>query len=139
MNRTLESRTRSLATFFLLHSDTNFGQSPDWDGSWETYDPDYEVPSISEFEDRAHDFLLAMGFVFPRINDNMDDEEIMTEFYDAGKAFYGKSNLRTFFRDIYLVLTGRPDGARIGQLVSIWGCDQFRGRINERLGNILEM
>lgn len=135
---TASIRIQNLAAFLCLESDTNFGQPEDWDGSWENYDPTYQVPGPEEFTARAGDFLDAMEYVFPRISDTMDSEELMTVFYDAGKSFYGKANLRTFFRDIYLVLTGRPDGARIGLLVDIWGCDQFRERISDRIGNILE-
>ena len=133
------TRVRNLAAFLCLESDTNFGQPEDWDGSWEDYDPTYQVPTPEDFITRAREFLLAMEYIFPIITDTMDSEQLMTVFYDAGKSFYGQPNLRTFFRDIYLVLTGRPDGARIGLLVNIWGCDQFRERITRRLNTMMEI
>jgi len=121
--------------FVTEYVDTNFGQDPDWDGSWDTYDPDYDVgyPDTQSVLDRAGHFVSAMRKVMPRLESGMTQEELQKEFYDVGNEFYGNSNLRQFFKDIYLVLTGSPNGARIGKLVEIWGTDEFIERMLFRM------
>lgn len=113
-----------VAAYFLLvnHSDDTFEQ---------------EGIPVEEAHAHAQTFIDAMVELMPLLEEGMDAEELMTHFYDVGKTFYGKSNLRNFFRDIYLMLTGRPEGSRIGVMVEIFGVDEFKMRMVRRLSDPL--
>lgn len=95
------------------------------------------IPDVRAERDRALTFIEAMGYLSVVLNADMTEDEIMTRFYDAGKLFYGKPRLRDFFRDFYLMMTGREQGYRIGTYVYIMGVDQFRIAIHRRLSNPL--
>lgn len=113
-----------VAAYFLLvnHSDDNFDQ---------------EGLPVEEAHAHAQTFIDAMLELFPLIEEGMDSEELMTHFYTIGKKYYGKPNLRAFFRDCYLMLTGRPEGSRIGVMVEIFGVDEFKMRMTRRLSDPL--
>jgi len=112
-------RSNNIAAFFALT-----------DYSDDTFDLD---PPLNELNTRAKNFISAMQYVFSNVSNGMESEDIMFHFYEAGKAAYGKSELRVFFRDIYLILQGFPDGVRVGQLAAVWGVDEFKKRMFERM------
>lgn len=102
----------------------------------DNYEDSTNAPSPEEMLARGQRLIDAMQYVFEHL-EGETDEELQKVFYDAGNAFYGKPNLREFFKDIYWVLTGKPDGARIGKLVNIWGIEEFRSRMSLRMSSPL--
>lgn len=109
-----------LAAFFSLikYSDDTF---------------ELECPSADEAYAHADNFIRAMKDVMSRLDDSMDETELMTQFYDVGKQYYSKDTLREYFKDIYYVLHGSPDGVRIGNFVHIFGVEHFRNVMMERI------
>jgi len=114
------------AAFFLLarYSDENFDQTGDL--------------SAEDALLHAQTFIDSILDLFGRINSDMGEVELQTHFYDVGKEYYGgPQNLRAFFRDCYLMLTGRPEGSRIGVMVYILGVDEFKSRMCRRMNDPL--
>jgi lysyl-tRNA synthetase class I len=110
---------RELAAYFALidYSDDTF---------------ELDAP-VAELHERARIFIGAMNDLLPQLEDGHTSEEYMTICYAVGKEHYGKERLRSFFRDVYLVLTGRPEGSRLGLMIEIFGASEFRERMMFRL------
>jgi hypothetical protein len=96
-----------------------------------------EVPlRVEDYDDRASAFLAALGDTLPHLRAEQTPEDMMWYFYEAGKAHYGVSNLRGWFRDIYYLLYQVPDGVRIGNLIEVWGLDNFLEQVRHRLNTV---
>ena len=50
-----------------------------------------------------------------------------------GKAFFGKENLRDWFRTLYETLLGTSQGPRMGSFIALYGVDNSRRLIAEAL------
>lgn len=122
----------ALAAYFYLCE----GRTQD---VWETNRPlqPGEAPvSVEDYHARAGSFLNALEQVLPALTEQQTPEEMMWHFYEAGKAFYGVSNLRSWFRDIYYLLYEVPDGVRVGNLIEVWGLDNFLEQVQLRLTTV---
>jgi hypothetical protein len=92
--------------------------------------------NLEDFRWRAQMFAEAINQVRSNVHAGMAADDIMPHFYEAGKATYSRERLRDWFRDIYLVLSDSPDGVRVGQLVEVWGVDEFFEAIQSRLNSL---
>lgn len=84
----------------------------------------YKIPRTpTNFEkDMLHDFYERISnyknYTF------FDDEmvnEIRSEIFDCGKCFYGKENLREYFKCMYQILLGYDEGPQLHQFVITYG------------------
>jgi lysyl-tRNA synthetase class 1 len=64
---------------------------------------------------------------------NYDPGEIQNIVYEIGKDFYGKENLREWFKALYEILLGTSQGPRMGSFIALYGIDKTRGLIAEAL------
>jgi len=48
-----------------------------------------------------------------------------------------KSQLRTYFRWLYLVVLGAEDGPRWGEFITVYGVDNFVTLVERRFRNLL--
>lgn len=66
-------------------------------------------------------------------------KQYMTLFYDAAKDVFDhdKTQLRTYFAWLYLVLFQRPEGPRWGEFVEIYGADEFVTMARERFASLI--
>jgi lysyl-tRNA synthetase class I len=65
--------------------------------------------------------------------------QYMRLFYEAAKRTfnYDKSQIRTYFRWLYLVVFQKPDGPRWGEFVEIYGVDEFINKVEDRFSNLM--
>jgi len=65
--------------------------------------------------------------------------QYMTLVYNAAKAVFDndKSQLRTYFRWLYLVVLGAEDGPRWGEFITVYGVDNFVALVERRFRNLL--
>lgn len=101
-------------------------------------EPGEASPNPEDYLARADLFIAAMGMVQEHLVP-APSEDMMTVFYDAGKATYGRAQLRDWFRDIYYMLYHRPDGVRVGNLVEVYGVDNFLDQMHQRMQNPLSV
>ncbi len=66
------------------------------------------------------------------------EKEMEAVLYEIGKSVYGteKSQLRNFFRDLYLLCFMRKEGPRLGMFVALAGLDNFKTTLKDRLANL---
>lgn len=64
--------------------------------------------------------------------------QYMTLFYDAAKDVFDHDRrmIRTYFQWLYTVIYHRPEGARWGQIVEIYGAESFREMATTRFGQL---
>jgi lysyl-tRNA synthetase class 1 len=60
-------------------------------------------------------------------------EDIQTLVYEVGKA-HGFEPLRAWFQALYEVLLGQSQGPRFGSFAELYGIEETRGMIAQRLG-----
>lgn len=92
-----------------------------------------EPIDINTYSHRGELFIAGFEYLRDHLRVDMTRDEINTTVYDAGKASYGKEQLRSWFRDFYYVLFQRSEGCRIEQFIQLWGVDRFLDRVDERL------
>jgi lysyl-tRNA synthetase, class I len=61
-----------------------------------------------------------------------ESEAIQFEIYEIGKR-HDFPDLRTWFRSLYEILLGQPDGPRMGTFVKLYGLDETRALIDRVL------
>ena len=61
-------------------------------------------------------------------------EALQDIVFEVGKAFFGKENLRDWFRTLYETLLGTSQGPRMGSFIALYGIDNSRTLIAEALG-----
>jgi lysyl-tRNA synthetase class 1 len=62
-------------------------------------------------------------------------EELQTMVYEIGKdESYGFENLRDWFKALYEILLGSPQGPRMGSFIALYGIDNTRKLIARALG-----
>jgi lysyl-tRNA synthetase class 1 len=64
---------------------------------------------------------------------NLDPTEIQNIVYEVGKEFYGKDNLREWFKALYETLLGTSQGPRMGSFIALYGVDNSLRLIREAL------
>ena len=68
----------------------------------------------------------ALTFLLERLRSlpaDADGETIQTAIYDAGKA-HDFANLRDWFRALYEILLGQPQGPRMGNFIALYGLER---------------
>ncbi|MFC7498829.1 lysine--tRNA ligase [Enterovirga sp. GCM10030262] len=60
-------------------------------------------------------------------------EALQDIVFEVGKAFFGKENLRDWFRTLYETLLGTSQGPRMGSFIALYGVDNSRRLIAEAL------
>lgn len=103
---------------------------------WEVNKPDATGPTVEyivQLQRRSfllHRSLIELFTELRALDEDATDEQFQQVFYNVGKEFFGKDNLRRFFQDIYLLLTRRVDhGSRLGIMVRGLGIDHFEAQI----------
>jgi lysyl-tRNA synthetase class 1 len=76
--------------------------------------------------------LLHLLDRLERLPHEADAETIQTEVYEAGKAA-GFENLRDWFKALYEVLLGQPQGPRMGGFFALYGLDESRAMVRAAL------
>lgn len=87
----------------------------------------YRLPDPSEAP--ALTFLLERLRALPP---DADGETIQTAIYEAGKA-HDFANLRDWFRALYEILLGQPQGPRMGNFIALYGLERSIGLIEKVL------
>lgn len=66
------------------------------------------------------------------------DSDYMTHFYDAAKETFDgdKTQIRTWFTWLYLVIFQRPNGPRWGEFVKFYGVENFVDLVENRFANL---
>lgn len=88
-----------------------------------------------------HDLLVKFLKDVDDLLDRLDERELrndtdfMVDFYDAAKATFDgdKTQIRTWFKWLYLIVFQKPDGPRWGEFVQIYGAKPFREKLYKRL------
>ncbi len=76
--------------------------------------------------------LIEIKSLLLSLAQEIEAEEIQSRIYDVGmKAGY--SNLRDFFRDIYMILLGQEDGPRLGTFFKIYGLSNSADLIQSKI------
>lgn len=65
--------------------------------------------------------------------------QYMSLFYEAAKAVFDqdKSQLRTYFLWLYLVVFQRSEGSRWGEFVEVYGVGEFTQMVRDRFASLL--
>ena len=108
-----------------------------------------EWSSLSESSEspcsaRLERFLVETEALISRLEElELDSEEAasaqyMTEFYDAAKLTFDqdRTQVRTYFRWLYIVLFYREDGPRWGEFVEALGVDSFVELVRRRFADL---
>ncbi|MBB5517273.1 lysine--tRNA ligase [Amphiplicatus metriothermophilus] len=88
----------------------------------------YRAPSEQE---RAA--LAALSARLKEIGEGAEEEVYHTAAFDAGKANGFEKNIRDWFKGLYEVLFGQPEGPRMGPFVRIYGTANTAKLIDEAL------
>lgn len=92
------------------------------------------------FIERTRELLIDLEIRSNHLNDDESvSSQYMVLFYDAAKDIYDhdKKMIREYFRRLYLVAFGYPDGPRWGEFVEIYGVENFIDLIHDRLENLI--
>lgn len=132
------SRETTLAAFFFFQE-------------YKDKDPNEEIPPeiLASYTERGRKFWLGINavcfdldLVFWEANSknavaSLEDSELQSVFYEGAKTYYGESNdqIRSFFKDIYLLLWNNDSGVRMGSFVKLYGIREFISLINDKLVN----
>ena len=88
----------------------------------------YKKPNDSEKK-----ALEALVLILEKCTDDMEPEEIQTLIYTAGKENGYKENLRDWFKLIYEVVFGDPNGPRMGFFISFFGVKETKDLIKSKI------
>jgi lysyl-tRNA synthetase class 1 len=88
----------------------------------------YRLPDAKE-----RTALEALAAALERAPSGASGEELQTIVYEVGKANGFADNLRDWFRAIYEVLLGQPQGPRFGSFVELYGVPETRELIARAL------
>ncbi|MEL6373262.1 MAG: lysine--tRNA ligase [Pseudomonadota bacterium] len=88
----------------------------------------FRAPTAQERE-----ALLALDAALAAAAPDADAETLQSLVYQAGKDNGFADNLRDWFKAIYEVLLGQSQGPRFGSFISLYGRDNTRALIAERL------
>jgi lysyl-tRNA synthetase class 1 len=65
--------------------------------------------------------MLALASLIETRGQIATEEEIQFEVYEVGKSYFGKENLRDWFKALYEVLLGQSSGPRFGAFTVLYG------------------
>jgi lysyl-tRNA synthetase class 1 len=68
-----------------------------------------------------------------RTHGNYDPSEIQNLVYEVGKEFFGKENLRDWFKALYEILLGTSQGPRMGSFIALYGIHESQKLIAQAL------
>jgi lysyl-tRNA synthetase, class I len=87
----------------------------------------YRAPTAQE---RAA--LEELASYLAGIPEGTDGEAVQHELYEIGKR-HGFAQLRDWFRALYEVLLGQPEGPRFGSFVAVYGVADSRALVEQAL------
>jgi lysyl-tRNA synthetase class 1 len=76
--------------------------------------------------------LKQMISLLDNLPDTAGGEEIQNGIYTIGKTA-GYENLRDFFKEMYQILLGQTDGPRLGSFIALYGKDNTKQLIAEKI------
>ena len=87
---------------------------------------------------RLERFIIDVEVLLTRLEQH-GEEDCMTLFYDSAKATFDqdKSQIRTWFGWLYLVVFQRHEGPRWGEFVQAYGVDEFVALVRNRFDNLI--
>jgi lysyl-tRNA synthetase, class I len=96
----------------------------------------FVAPSLRRRPPTSHE-AIALGKLDEELaaHGNYDPTDIQTIVYEVGKEFYGKENLREWFKALYETLLGTSQGPRMGTFIALYGIDNSRRLIAEALAS----
>ncbi len=77
--------------------------------------------------------LIALSEQLVTIKDGTSAEEIQASVFEIGKT-HGFTDLRSWFGTMYEVLLGQKEGPRMGSFIALYGIENTRNLIREKLG-----
>ena len=80
--------------------------------------------------------MISLRDKLNNLSDDLDAEEIQTEVYAIGKAYF-EDNLRDWFKALYEVLLGQSQGPRFGSFIAVYGLERTVELINQALNGDL--
>lgn len=100
--------------------------------------PTYDLDRLRRFIVMTEVLLIDIEQLEPNPDEPVS-KQYMTLFYEAAKDVFDhdKTQLRTYFSWLYLVLFQRPEGPRWGEFVEIYGADEFISMARERFANLI--
>ncbi|AFE50032.1 lysine--tRNA ligase [Rickettsia prowazekii] len=75
-----------------------------------------------------HDILDMLS----NISDQTEEESIQKAIYDIGMKS-GYENLRYYFKDLYQILLGQNEGPRLGTFIKLYGVEETKKLVEEKL------
>jgi lysyl-tRNA synthetase class 1 len=92
------------------------------------YARDHVAPTLSRRapQPREAEALRVLDEGLANLPPGTPAEDIQTLVYEAGKAMFGKENLRDWFRILYETLLGSAQGPRMGSFFALYGIDNSR-------------
>ncbi len=63
---------------------------------------------------------------------SVTDEQVQYHVYETGKEFFGKENLRDWFKALYQILLGQDSGPRFGAFSVLYGIDETINLLRSR-------
>jgi len=135
----IDSETRAVGAYLYLHlGDQMPPVHPDPDKDDEIIElwsltpdpPKMDLVRVRRFLDDLDDLLVDLPSIEP--------ENYMARFYEAAKKTFDhdKSQIRTWFMWLYLIVFQMPEGPRWGEFVEIYGPDNFTTKVKARLFDI---
>jgi len=99
---------------------------------------EYDLDRLDRFIVRTEQLLVDL-VTLELTDEEPVSKQYMTLFYDAAKDVFDhdKTQLRTYFAWLYLVLFQRPEGPRWGEFVEIYGADEFATMVRECFANLI--
>lgn len=120
-----------LAAYLYLHLAEQMPPEGTSEAAFERWalSPEPAVVSL----DVCERFLRDLDVLCDKLRQNPEDA--MTQFYDCAKLTFDgdKKQIRNWFKWLYLILFGYPDGPRWGEYVSVVGVDYFIEQLHTRL------
>lgn len=94
---------------------------------------------VQGLRERVSTFETQARGLMEDISSLEGEEAFQFAFYERAKAAFGTdgASIREFFRMLYLVVLGQPNGPRWGQFVALTGRDEFVALLRTRLDNPL--
>ena len=87
---------------------------------------------------RLDRFLVDLESMLVDLSNETDPDQYMVHFYDAAKATFDhdKTQIRTWFGWLYMIIFERAEGPRWGDFVSVYGPTEFVDLVRRRLETI---
>jgi lysyl-tRNA synthetase class I len=127
-----EQKIRTFAAFFL-----HVEHEDDQNIILTATEVDQRLSEAQKFDFAVFSLLNHLSV----IDQNAEEEEFQTAFYDAGKAYFGhdKDVLRRFFSLIYMMVWRKTAGPRFGKFIKVFGINEFIELFNRRISDPFEL